>query len=131
MEPVNERSQCKVTLTFYDESGVLVTPTRLDYNIKDVYSATTIRTVTSVTPSTTSYTITVLSAENRIVDATRQSEMKKVSAEWYSGAVIVGTGDYTYEVINKYWVPLSAVSASPSESPSASVSPSVSPSPSA
>ena len=123
---VNERCQCKLKLTFYDENNVLLIPTTLSYNIKDMYSDTTIKTVTTVSPSTSSYTITITSAENAILDNTLMVEKRKVTAQWYSGTTLVGTADYEYDLVNKFYVLLSAVSASPSVSPS--ISPSISPS---
>jgi hypothetical protein len=123
---VNERCQCKLTLTFYDENNVLLIPTTLSYNIKDVYSDTTVKTVTTVSPSSSSYAITITSADNRILDNTLTVEKRKVTCQWYSGTTLVGTEDYEYDLINKFYVLLSAVSASPSVSPS--ISPSISPS---
>jgi hypothetical protein len=123
---VNERCQCKLTLTFYDENNVLLIPTTLSYNIKDVYSDTTVKTVTTVSPPSSSYAITITSADNRILDNTLTVEKRKVTCQWYSGTTLVGTEDYEYDLINKFYVLLSAVSASPSVSPS--ISPSISPS---
>lgn len=125
MSNVNERCQSTLTCTFRDKNGVLATPTTLKYRIDDILSGTVIKPNTTVTPSTSSYDITITATENRIIETSRISEERKVSCEWYSGTTLIGSADYLYRVINKHKIPLEY-----SASPSPSISPSVSPSPS-
>jgi len=126
MSNVNERCQSTLTCTFRDKDGVLATPTTLKYRIDDILSGTVIKPNTSVSPSTSSYDITITASENSIINTSRIYEERKVSCEWYASTTLIGSADYIYRVINKHKIPLEySPSASPSVSPSISPSPSV------
>jgi len=107
MEAVNEKSQAKLTLTFKDETGALVTPSTFKYQIDDVVSATVIKATIEISPGGSTYTITIPSDENRILNSNNSEEERRVTVQWYSGSVLIGTADYCYKVLNLNKVPLS------------------------
>lgn len=106
MESVNEQSQSILTVNFRDEDYEPVTPSTFKYRIIDVASDTEIKATTTITPLSSSYDITMTANENRIIDATQPFEQRRVTVQWYSGATLIGTGDYVYKVLNLYMVPL-------------------------
>jgi len=102
---VNENSSATLTLTFRNEKGVAVTPTTIKYRIDDLSSGANITPVTSVTPSSSVYDVSIFSNENRIIAPARPYEQRRVTVQWYSGTTLVGTADYVYRVINLNKVP--------------------------
>lgn len=128
MATIDEQCQAKLRISFTDENGTALTPTTLKYKIVDEGSRTTILPITSVSPATTYYDVTITADQNRIIRNTKPFELRNVSVEVYSLTTLVCSANYIYRVKNLYKIPL-ASSPSPSISPSAS--PSISPSPSA
>ena len=129
MATIDEQCQARLRISFTDVDGAAITPTTLKYKIVDEGSRTTIVPITSVSPATTYYDVTITANENRIIKNNKPYELKNVSVEVYSLTTLVCSANYIYRVKNLYKIPL-ASSTSPSISPSASpsISPSVSPS---
>jgi hypothetical protein len=106
IDTVNEKSQATLTVSFKDENGTAVIPTKFIYWSKDVVTNTTLKVSTTINPVAASYAITIPSNENRIIDTRKSHEDKKVSVEWYSGVTLIGTADYTYRVNNLSYIPI-------------------------
>ena len=104
-DTINENSRAILTLTFKDEAGVAVIPTTFKYRIDDVPSGTEMVSIQTITPSTSIYDLTIVSATNRILNSSKPYEQRRVTVQWYVGATLVGTADYTYKVLNLNRVP--------------------------
>ena len=93
---VKERNSIAVTAYFRDSSNAASAPTTVSYRIDDITTTTEILTWTSVTTGT-SVSITVKSAENKIVNQGDKRERRQItvsadkgtttetrsSAEWF------------------------------------------------
>ena len=103
MESVYERTSSILALTFKDEAGALVVPTSGAYSIDDVDSGTIIRASTAFTPTGSTYNVIIATAENRILNALAEKELRRVTVIFlYSGGQC--TGEYFYEVKNLFGI---------------------------
>jgi len=98
---VNEKSTALLTLSFFDESELAVSPSAVTYRIDDAASGTAILALTTLTgPFSTTKDIVITSAQNAIINNTHSFEMRIVTVEFdYSGGKHA-TGEYKYMVKN-------------------------------
>ena len=102
---VNESSECFVTATFYDQNGNLYTPTALQYRLDCLDDNTQILGWTSLTPSGSSYTVTITATQNAMVNPKRTTERRQII---FKVTPPGSTGRYdrtTYNLINIVGVP--------------------------
>lgn len=103
---VNSSSECFVTVTFYDQNGALYTPYALSYKIVDLTGGTTVVNWTTLSPSTSSYMLTVTAAQNAMLNAARKTETRQVIFKIQP--TVTSTGRYdptTYTIKNISGVP--------------------------
>lgn len=120
----NERTSLTLTVSFFDEDSVAVTPDSATYRIDSLQGTrgTPVLPATAITPLSTTADIEITSDQNQIIRQRNQFEIKVVTIEFDYGSGKRGTAEYRYKVLNLYGV---VNVASPSVSPSASASPSV------
>ena len=87
---MNEGGTGTLRLTFTDENGAPVTPSKVTYTIHDVASGTSVRASTEETPSSSVHNISLIAADNAIVDASSVTEQRLVTlvADYGSGKKI-------------------------------------------
>ena len=106
MIQVNERSTAVLSMTFTDETKAPVIPTSARYCVLDELSGTVLSGWTSFTPTVASYDLTISQDNNRIIDDSRDTEVRIVTVvfEYYYGSKQC-TGEFRYEVKNLTSVP--------------------------
>lgn len=122
---VNERSSFALTISFFDENAVAVTPTAATYRIDDEASRRNIQPATSFPSLASSVDLWITSDQNFIIRSRQPYEVRTVTVEYdyeSENGPAHGTAEYKYKLINLYGV---VDVASASVSPSSSVSPSV------
>lgn len=100
MEEVNEKSTYVVTLSFKDEDGVAVTPEALAYRLDDESSGEEVIEDTVVVPTSTTYSLTIASTLNIILNDDKKFEIKVLTASFIYATSKVGTAEYKYKVLN-------------------------------
>jgi hypothetical protein len=120
---LNERSTLILTVSFFDEDGVPVTPDAATYRIDSVNGnrGTNILSATAISPLDTTADIEITSEQNNILRNREAFEIRVVTIGFDYGSGKHGTAEYRYRVMNLYGV---VDVPSPSVSPSASASPS-------
>lgn len=122
---VNERSAFALTVSFFDENAVAVTPTSATYRIDDEANRRNIQLATSFPSLSSSVDLWITSDQNFIIRERQAYEVRTVTVEYdyeSENGPAHGTAEYKYKLINLYGV-VDVPSAS--VSPSSSVSPSV------
>lgn len=121
---ITERTTLVLTVSFFDEDGVAVTPDSATYRIDSLQGTrgTAVLAATAITPLSTTADIEITSDQNQIIRQRNPYEIKVVTIEFEYGSGKRGTAEYRYRVLNLYGV---VNVASASVSPSASASPSV------
>jgi hypothetical protein len=99
MKEVNEKSTRDIGVTFRDKNGALTVPSAISYRLDDVDSGTSIRGPTSVTPAS-SIEITLTSADNAMVDATKRSEIHELTVTATFGASGQSVFSFDFKVRN-------------------------------
>jgi hypothetical protein len=100
METINEKSTSWLTIQFKDELANAVIPTYGDVRIDDDLG-NAIRASTLFTPTTSTYTVTITSAENAILSTDNDYEIRIVTLDFYYGdPVKTGTSEYYYRLKN-------------------------------
>ncbi len=99
-DAVNEKTTSIVTLSFTDESGSPVTPTSGTIRIDDLASGTEIREAETFIPSSSTYSVTITSDENRILDQDNSRELRCVTVIINYGVGKKATAEYKYYVTN-------------------------------
>jgi hypothetical protein len=98
---INEKSTCFITLTFTDESGNLVTPTKVTYQIDDVLSNTAIKASTDFVPTSSSYDLEILWSDNALKSQDNKKEIRKLTVQFTYGATSEkGTAEFLYGIKN-------------------------------
>ena len=105
IDTVNERATITINISFYDKDSVLTIPTSFKYKIIDILSGTVIIDTTTVSPGTSVYGLVVPSASNAVLDNTKTFERRRLTVQWYNGAVLTGTAEYIYQIKNFNEVP--------------------------
>jgi hypothetical protein len=101
MEIVNERSNCRITVTFKDEFGNLVVPTRVWYSIYCPDKGTVVVPDTEIIPSASSVDISVLAEQNSIIGSCLTQQKRLVTIRFtYDGGEKQGTAEYEYAVLH-------------------------------
>lgn len=124
LDTCNERSTFTVTISFFDEDAVAVTPDAATYRVDDEASRINLVPSTAISPLSTSVDIIITSDENRIIRSRRPDEVRTVTVEFdyeSDNGPAHGTAQYKYKLINLYGVvdvPSASVSQSASASPS-------------
>lgn len=121
---INERTSLTLTVSFFDEDGVAVTPDSATYRIDSLQGTrgTVVLAATAISPLSTTADLEITSDQNQIIRQRNAFEIKVVTVEFNYGVGKHGTAEYRYKVLNLYGV---VNVASASVSPSASASPSV------
>lgn len=121
---INERTTLILTVSFFDEDEVAVTPDSATYRIDSLQGnrGTAVLAATAISPLSTTATLEITSNQNQIIRQRNPFEIKVVTVEFTYDTDKHGTAEYRYKVLNLYGV-LNVASAS--VSPSASASPSV------
>lgn len=124
LDSVNERTSLTLTVSFFDEDEVAVTPDSATYRIDSLQGnrGTAVLAATSISPLSTTATLEITSNQNQIIRQRNVYEIKVVTVEFDYDTDKHGTAEYRYKVLNLYGV---VNVASASRSPSASASPSV------
>lgn len=124
LNEVNERTSLTLTVSFFDENEVAVTPDSATYRIDSMQGnrGTAVLAATAISPLSTTADLEITSNQNQIIRQRNPFEIKVVTVEFNYGGGKRGTAEYRYKVLNLYGV---VNVASASLSPSASASPSV------
>lgn len=120
---ITERTTLVLTVSFFDEDEVAVTPDSATYRITSLQGTrgTAVLAATAISPLNTTADIEITSDQNQIIRQRNPYEIKVVTIEFEYGSGKQGTAEYRYRVLNLYGV---VNVASASVSPSASASPS-------
>lgn len=124
LDEVNERTTLVLTVSFFDEDEVAVTPDTATYRLDSLQGTrgTAVLAATSISPLSTTADLEITSDQNQIIRQRNTYEIKVVTVEFTYDSGKRGTAEYRYKVLNLYGV---VNVASASVSPSASSSPSV------
>lgn len=124
LDSVNERTTLVLTVSFFDEDEVAVTPDLATYRIDSLQGnrGTAVLAATAISPLSTTADLEITSNQNQIIRQRNAYEIKVVTVEFDYDTDKHGTAEYRYKVLNLYGV---VNVASASVSPSASASPSV------
>jgi hypothetical protein len=96
---INEKSTATLTLSFYDSNTTPVTPISLSYKIMNKDSGFIIHPWSTVTPTTSTYDLTLTSNDNTMVSINKDYEDRILTIRWeYEGET--GTDEFNYRVIN-------------------------------
>ena len=121
MDTVNERTSSTVTVSFFDEDSVAVTPTSATYRIDDVTSGGAVKASTALTSLGTTKAIAVTKDENKIISEAHAFETRRMTVEFKYDTDKQGTSEFLWRVKNLPGVStVSSASASTSASASAS-----------
>jgi len=99
MKEVNEGTTAYMTVVCKNKAGVAEAPASAAYWIDDLGSGERVREETSLTPGL-SMEIQLAPTDNRIVDDTRGSEIRRVTVRAAYGANDALKGVYLYKVKN-------------------------------
>lgn len=99
MEQVNERSTAYLTVTFRDKAGAVAAPSTVTYSIHDVQSGAAIRAATPVSAGG-SVEIVLTPADNAILSANSEKELRRVTIEATYGAEDAVRAQFLYYVKN-------------------------------
>lgn len=97
---VNEASTLRVTLSFRDPDGSPVSPTTLDWKIRDVQSDTDVVTWTSIPTPGTSEVVDVDGADNAMVNADNTSELREILVRLDNGLTTQRYAKEQFLVVN-------------------------------
>ena len=97
MDQINESTTCIITMSFFDESNVALTPDTIDYVLYDKFSGTQKRTGT-LTPAT-SVALEITPAQNAILDQTNRYEIAVLQVTFTSGTKQCND-TYPYQINN-------------------------------
>lgn len=100
MQQVNERSTAYLTVTTRDKTGAAQSPSTLEYRIDDVFSGASILGNTAVNAPGSPVELTLQPAHNRILDAGRAVERRRVTITATYGLEDQVCAEYVYEVVN-------------------------------
>ena len=99
IDEVNERTSCTVTVAWFDEDDVAVTPQSATYRLDDVTSGTAIVPKTAISGLSTTNDIAITKDQNSII-GTGPYEMRRLTVEFTYATTKHGTEQYLYRVKN-------------------------------
>ncbi len=99
MDEINDQNTCILAVSFKDENGDPVTPSSGKYKINDFASGSVIKPETSFIPSGSSHNITISSAENKIINESKETETRIVTVIWTYDSK-KGTAEFIYKIKN-------------------------------
>ena len=97
---VNELTTLLVTVNFWDEDGLPVTPTSATYRIDDEGSRTAILAETAISGLAASVTLEVTTTQQAMVNANTAKEQHVLTVEWDYGSGRHGTDECAWFVKN-------------------------------
>jgi hypothetical protein len=97
---INEKDTHFVDAAFWDQNDQPVTPDSASCRIDDVESGTEIRGWTAITPAGPTHEIEITPDENRILDASRRSERRRVTVTMTYATNRKKTSEHYYLVRN-------------------------------
>ena len=101
MDSVNEKSTAFVTVTAKDKDGAVAQPTTATYRIDDLDSGTEVRGNKAITMTNGVEEITLEFADNTLLDATKDKEVRRVTVDAiYNAGVDELHDEFFYELIN-------------------------------
>jgi hypothetical protein len=100
VQSVNEKSTCRITVTFTDEDGVLAAPSAISYSVRDQATNTILVADTSITPPSSTIEVTLSSAVNTLIYQGNLYETRVVTIQSTYGAGGVANAEYEYQVKN-------------------------------
>lgn len=104
---VNEKTDLVVTVTFFDEDGLPVSPTAATYRVDDKENHTVLLTTTAFPSLSTSVDLELDGDLNKMVRERHLSEIRTLTVEFdYNtpSGLKHGTAQYRYKVVNLYGV---------------------------
>lgn len=116
LDTINERTTAVVTVNFYDEDGLPVTPDSARYRIDAPNEGLNILGWTAIDPLDPAPDLVITASQNACRSTAPWSE-RVVTVDWTYAISKSGTAEYRYRVKNLYGV--DSPSPSPSPSPSA------------
>lgn len=99
MDDVTEQSSWFVEISFFDQNKAPVVPSSITYSIYDI-SGALIRGPIDVTPSSSTYEIEILPAENAILNPADDVEIRVVTINFKWGIGRARTDEYRYRLKN-------------------------------
>lgn len=100
MVTINEKCTSRLTITFKDETGALITPITASMKIIDVKSGTIIRAATAFTPTSSSHNMYITPEENRIISTKNVTELRRAYVSFTYSATKYGNSEYEYTIKN-------------------------------
>lgn len=103
---INEKTTYNLLVKFIDQFGQQMTPSSASYRIDDASTAVakTIKPLTSITPTESSYTIIITPMENKILSPINKYELRTVTV-FYATEDYSGNSEFEYLVKNLRMVP--------------------------
>ncbi len=102
---VKEQSVCYITVSFYDKTGALATPTSATWEVHDKSSGQVMQAATNMTPIASQYEIEILSSVNTLVDPAHGKEIRVLTIKATYGVGKSVLDEFEYEVIGLSFVP--------------------------
>lgn len=104
-QSINDGSECYITAVFTDVNGNPYTPSSLQYRIDDLTNGANNVAWTPLTPTGSTYVLTVTSAQNVMNSLSKLKERRQVL---FNVGIPGGTNrydDYTYTLVRKAGTP--------------------------
>ena len=100
LETVKEKNTAIVTISFKDEDGLAVIPTKAYYSLYCETTSTEIIAETEISSPGSEQSITITPAQNEIIDDKNDFETRIVTARWTYSGNKQGASEYRYKVEN-------------------------------
>ena len=104
MDQVNEGTTSYLTVTFTNKAGIAEAPSSATWEAIDKRSGEVMQAATAITPAGT-VEITIPSTVNAILEASLDSEIRRITVKASYGVSDEVTGQFDYKVINLSRVP--------------------------
>ena len=108
MDEVNEGSNSIVTIGFTDPNGNAVTPSNVDYTIKDFFTDKVLVKELGIEPAAGSIEITLNEDAVKIVNELYGYEVRIITTTYTYNSDQKKTDEYWYKVINMSGIPIPA-----------------------
>ncbi len=100
MIEVKEKDSYDIEISFKDSKGIPVTPTSVVYRVDDVSSETKVIEDATIYPSSSTFTITIPSTSNALLDQANDREERVVTISVYYGTISRKNLEHRYVIKN-------------------------------
>ena len=97
---VNQSGTAFLHVDFKDENGVAVTPSVMNYTIRDLFSGQVTTATTAVTPTSSSHNIPITQADTANISSAKETEYRIVTMTFQIAAGRFGAEEFYIEITN-------------------------------